>query len=211
MSAIQGSCATFRGRRTRRDDRNRVRAFYPELEFTTDSYAMSIPGSPTAMSSRRELLQHDDAAGSLPISGTADRADHANHGVPVTVGASEMPIPLHFAFLEGTMSSGRRKPVAAVAGHFDVPDLDATKTTSPMATSSRWPASRSRWRRLPRSGSTIPCTGFPITPRRARRISRTSCCSPTTSSTSTNSASMRATSWQGAKADIPPSSSPAIS
>ena len=65
-------------------------------------------------------------------------------------------------------------------------------TTSPTARSRPCRASRGRWRRSPRSASTIRCTGCRTTRRPARIISRISCCSPTTSSTSTNSASMRA-------------------
>src|SRR5690606_5498149 len=51
-----------------------------------------------------------------------------NHGVPVTVSESETPIPLHFAFLEGTyveasMADRMKRPLRDL---FDVPDLNAT-------------------------------------------------------------------------------------
>ncbi|TIO17052.1 MAG: AMP nucleosidase, partial [Mesorhizobium sp.] len=51
-----------------------------------------------------------------------------NHGVQVTVSESTTPIPLHFAFLEGTYVDGTaaeriRRPIRDL---FDVPDLDGT-------------------------------------------------------------------------------------
>ncbi len=51
-----------------------------------------------------------------------------NHGVPVTVSESTTPIPLHFAFLEGTHVDGAaaeriKRPIRDL---FDVPDLDGT-------------------------------------------------------------------------------------
>ena len=51
-----------------------------------------------------------------------------NHGVPVIVSESETPIPLHFAFLEGTHIDGAiadriQRPIRDL---FDVPDLDGT-------------------------------------------------------------------------------------
>src|SRR3569623_1305974 len=51
-----------------------------------------------------------------------------NHGVQVTVSESTTPIPLHFAFLEGTYVDGAaaeriKRPIRAL---FDVPDLDGT-------------------------------------------------------------------------------------
>jgi AMP nucleosidase len=51
-----------------------------------------------------------------------------NHGVPVTVGESDTPIPIHFAFLEGThLPSAASKIVdQPLRDLFDVPDLNAT-------------------------------------------------------------------------------------
>ena len=51
-----------------------------------------------------------------------------NHGVSVVVSESETPIPLHFAFLEGTHVDGTaakniKRPIRDL---FDVPDLDGT-------------------------------------------------------------------------------------
>ena len=51
-----------------------------------------------------------------------------NHGVPVTVSESETPIPLHFAFLEGTYvdATVAEKINRPLRDLFDVPDLNAT-------------------------------------------------------------------------------------
>ena len=51
-----------------------------------------------------------------------------NHNVPVVVSESDTPIPLHFAFLEGTHVDGSvaqrlKRPIRDI---FDVPDLDGT-------------------------------------------------------------------------------------
>ena len=51
-----------------------------------------------------------------------------NHGVPVTVSESTTPIPLHFAFLEGThveasVADRIKRPLRDL---FDVPDLNGT-------------------------------------------------------------------------------------
>ncbi len=52
-----------------------------------------------------------------------------NHGVPVEVGESDMPIPLHFAFPEGQYVEGVYSDSllgVALRDHFDVPDLAVT-------------------------------------------------------------------------------------
>jgi AMP nucleosidase len=109
---------------------NRVRAFYPMLEFQTDSY--------THADSR---LAYGHFVGPGRYIGTFTRPDlfgdyletqigliMRNHGVPVTVSESNTPIPLHFAFLEGTyveqgMADNLTRPMRDT---FDVPDLNTT-------------------------------------------------------------------------------------
>ena len=51
-----------------------------------------------------------------------------NHGVPVEIGESDLPIPLHFAFPEGEYVEGEYSEVPghALRDHFDVPDLAVT-------------------------------------------------------------------------------------
>ena len=51
-----------------------------------------------------------------------------NHKVPVEIGESDMPIPLHFSFIDGEYVGGiyTEKPGASLRDHFDVPDLAVT-------------------------------------------------------------------------------------
>jgi AMP nucleosidase len=112
------------------DSNQRYRAFYPEIGVTTNSF--------TQVDSRQ-------AYGHMPTPGhfstTITQPDlfetylieqlrliMRNHGVPVVVSESETPIPLHFAFLEGTHVDGTaakhiKRPIRDL---FDVPDLDGT-------------------------------------------------------------------------------------
>ena len=108
----------------------RFRAFYPELRLKTVSH--------TRVDSR---LAFGYVGGPGEYSTTITRPKlfafylrsqiellMSNHGVPVTVGLSDTPIPLHFSFLEGTHLSGSMedhldRPLRDV---FDVPDLSST-------------------------------------------------------------------------------------
>lgn len=51
-----------------------------------------------------------------------------NHNVPVEIGESDMPIPLHFSFPQGEYVEGEysESPGNALRDHFDVPDLAVT-------------------------------------------------------------------------------------
>ena len=112
------------------DSNRRYRAFYPEISVTTNSY--------TQVDSRQ-------AYGHMPTPGhfstTITQPDlfetylieqlhliMRNHGVPVTVSESDTPIPLHFAFPEGTYFDGTiaRHITRPIRDLFDVPDLDGT-------------------------------------------------------------------------------------
>ena len=85
-------------------DNARFRAFYPELGVSTTSYAhvdtrvsyghVPSPGHYATTITRPDLFE----SYLLDQLGLIIR----NHGVPVTVSESATPIPLHFAFLEGT-------------------------------------------------------------------------------------------------------------
>ena len=112
------------------DGNTRFRAFYPEVGVTTTSFT---------------LVDSRQAYGHMPTPGhfstTITRPDLfesylteqlrliiRNHGVPVTVSESDTPIPLHFAFYEGTHVDGTaaeriKRPIRDL---FDVPDLDGT-------------------------------------------------------------------------------------
>ena len=112
------------------DSTKRYRAFYPEVGVTTTSFT---------------LVDSRQAYGHMPTPGhfstTITRPDlfesyleeqlrliMRNHGVPVTVSESETPIPLHFAFLEGTYvdASAAERIKRPIRDLFDVPDLDGT-------------------------------------------------------------------------------------
>jgi AMP nucleosidase len=108
----------------------RYRAFYPEIGVATSSFVqidsryayghMYEPGSYSTTITRPDLFE------TYLIEQL--RLIMRNHGVPVTVAESETPIPLHFAFLEGTHVEGSiaerlKRPLRDV---FDVPDLNAT-------------------------------------------------------------------------------------
>jgi AMP nucleosidase len=112
------------------DPNRRYRAFYPEVGVTTSSYSqvdsrqayghMPTPGNFTTTITRPDLFE----------SYLTDqlRIIMRNHGVPVVVSESHTPIPLHFAFLEGTHVDGAiadriQRPIRDL---FDVPDLDGT-------------------------------------------------------------------------------------
>lgn len=112
------------------DQHRRYRAFYPEVGVSTASYAqidtrlayghMPAPGHYSTTITRPDLFE-SYLLEQLKLL-------MRNHGVPVTVGESETPIPLHFAFLEGThvdsaFADRIQRPLRDL---FDVPDLNAT-------------------------------------------------------------------------------------
>jgi AMP nucleosidase len=108
----------------------RYRAYYPELSFATTSFAQvdsrlsygHVPGPGTYATTitRPDLFDSYlvDQIGLIM----------KNHGVAVTIDESDTPIPLHFAFLEGTyveaaVADRIKRPLRDL---FDVPDLNAT-------------------------------------------------------------------------------------
>ena len=112
------------------DPARRYRAFYPEVGVTTSSYSqvdsrqayghMPTPGTFTTTITQPALFESYLLEQLKLIM--------RNHGVPVTVAESSTPIPLHFAFLEGTHVDGSiaeriKRPIRDL---FDVPDLDGT-------------------------------------------------------------------------------------
>ncbi|HWK13094.1 MAG TPA: AMP nucleosidase [Rhizobiaceae bacterium] len=109
---------------------SRFRAFYPEISIAISSYThvdsrlafghMPQPGYYSTTVTRPDLFENYLVEQLRQII--------RNHGVPVTISESERPIPLHFAFLEGTHVDGSiadriQRPLRDI---FDVPDLNAT-------------------------------------------------------------------------------------
>jgi len=108
----------------------RIRAFYPEIRFTTSSYAqvdsrlsfghVSSPGKFAATITRPDIFRHylTQKIGLLI----------ENHGQPVTIGISDTPMPVHFAV--GTDNSVNVPQEGAadftLRDIFDVPDLSTT-------------------------------------------------------------------------------------
>ncbi|WP_246684836.1 AMP nucleosidase [Mesorhizobium sp. B2-7-1] len=112
------------------DESKRYRAFYPQIGVTTTSFSqvdsrqayghMPTPGHFATTITQPQLFENYLVE--------QLRLIMRNHGVQVTVSESTTPIPLHFAFLEGTYVDGAaaeriKRPIRDL---FDVPDLDGT-------------------------------------------------------------------------------------
>ncbi len=112
------------------DRQTLYRAYYPEVGITTVSYSsvdtrlayghMPAPGHYTTTITRPDLFE----------TYLVEQLDLLirNHGVPVVVSESDTPIPLHFAFREGSYVEGSiaEKIGRPLRDLFDVPDLDGT-------------------------------------------------------------------------------------
>ncbi len=108
----------------------RFRAFYPEIRFVTTSFAqidsrlsfghVTEPGTYLTTITRPDLFRNY-LIQQIGLLGE-------NHSVPVSVGVSETPIPLHFAMGSGSGISvpqdGEMK--FSLRDVFDVPDLSTT-------------------------------------------------------------------------------------
>ena len=117
---------TLRGDRPR----TRVRAFYPEVRLTTTSHAkadsrlsfghVAIPGTYMATITRPDLFRNYliQQLGLLI----------QNHGVPLVVGPSATPIPVHFAVASNAALAVPQEGVLdfPLRDIFDVPDLAIT-------------------------------------------------------------------------------------
>jgi AMP nucleosidase len=109
---------------------SRVRAFYPEIRLTTTSYVKTD-----------SRLSYGHVAGPGVYSTTVTRPDlfrnyliqqitllMQNHNVAVTIGASDTPIPVHFAVAGNPAVSIPQEGVLdfSLRDVFDVPDLATT-------------------------------------------------------------------------------------
>ncbi len=108
----------------------RYRAFYPEIRITTTSFAqvdsrlsfghVAEPGTHATTITRPDLFRHylEQQIGLLLH----------NHGVPVMIGPSDTPMPVHFAVANDASVSVPQEGAAEfpLRDVFDVPDLSTT-------------------------------------------------------------------------------------
>lgn len=123
-------CDQFRTALHDGPDGHRVRAFYPEVRISTTSFAqidsrlsfghVAEPGVYAATITRPDLFQNYlEQQIDLLLT---------NHGVPVIIGASTTPIPVHFAVSAQTNLAVPHQGAASftLRDIFDVPDLSTT-------------------------------------------------------------------------------------
>lgn len=106
----------------------RTRAFYPEVRLTTTSFAetdsrlsfghVSEPGTYVATITRPDLFR-----GYLT---QQIELLLANHGVPISIGPSMTPMPVHFAMGDGVSVPQGSAMEFPMRDYFDVPDLATT-------------------------------------------------------------------------------------
>lgn len=108
----------------------RVRAFYPEVRITTTSYAqidtrlsfghVSMPGTYATTITRPDLFRH------YLIQQISLLLE--NHGCGVAIGASDTPIPVHFAVANDPTITVPQQGASdfTLRDVFDVPDLSTT-------------------------------------------------------------------------------------
>ncbi|GGH39328.1 AMP nucleosidase [Cribrihabitans marinus] len=108
----------------------RIRAFYPEIRITTNSHAridtrlsfghVSHPGTHSTTITRPDLFRSylTQQIGLLI----------RHHGVPVSIGPSQTPIPVHFAVANNPALTVPQQGAASftLRDVFDVPDLEST-------------------------------------------------------------------------------------
>ncbi|GHG83345.1 AMP nucleosidase [Pseudodonghicola xiamenensis] len=123
-------CEHFTRAMTRGAPQARVRAYYPEIRITTTTHAhvdsrlsfghVPAPGTYAATITRPDLFRNYliQQIGLLL----------ENHGVPVTVGPSTTPMPVHFAVANDTAISVPQEGATqfVLRDVFDVPDLTTT-------------------------------------------------------------------------------------
>ncbi|MCV2867101.1 AMP nucleosidase [Defluviimonas sp. WL0002] len=122
---------------------SRVRAFYPEVRITTTSHAkadsrlsfghVAVPGTYVATITRPDLFRNY----------LIEQIGHLirNHGVPVRVGPSSTPIPVHFAVASNPHVNVPQEGVLdfSLRDVFDVPDLATTNDDVVNGTANRNP------------------------------------------------------------------------
>ena len=177
----------------------RYRAYYPELRLTTASHSLgdsrlsfghvALPGSYVATITRPDLFRDY----LIQQIGLLIR----NHQVPVAVGDSDTPIPVHFAVAAQTDLNVPQEGVLtfSLRDVFDVPDLDTMNDDIVNGIAQPGTDGTRHLAPSPRSGWITRWRGCRTTPRPRPSISRPSCFSPTTSSTWTSSRPSPAARW----------------
>ncbi len=129
-TATQFLCHRFSQSLTDGAPGHRVRAFYPEIRLTTTSFAqidsrlsfghVTEPGTYATTVTRPRLMRNY----LIQQIGLVIE----NHGVPVTIGVSDTPIPVHFAVAGDTGLSVPQEGATdfVLRDVFDVPDLSTT-------------------------------------------------------------------------------------
>lgn len=123
-------CDSFRTAMQQGHPGVRYRAFYPEVRITTTTFAkvdsrlsfghVAHPGTYAATTTRPDLFRHYlEQQLSLLME---------NHNVPVEVGVSDTPMPVHFAVANDAAISVPQEGAAdfILRDVFDVPDLATT-------------------------------------------------------------------------------------
>ncbi|WP_420568867.1 AMP nucleosidase [Thalassovita sp.] len=111
------------------ETRVRYRAYYPEVRITTTSFAqidsrlsfghVAEPGTYATTITRPDLFEHY-------LKQQIDLLV-CNHGVPVQIGVSDTPMPVHFAMSVGGATVPHEGAAAfTLRDVFDVPDLSTT-------------------------------------------------------------------------------------
>ncbi len=123
-------CEAFRAVMANGAPYSRYRAFYPEIRLTTTSYAqvdsrlsfghVAQPGTHATTVTRPDLFRHYLTQQIALLI--------RNHGVPVTIGPSTTPIPVHFAVAANPDITVPQEGATdfTLRDVFDVPDLSTT-------------------------------------------------------------------------------------
>jgi AMP nucleosidase len=128
--AVAFLCDEFRSAMKKGPCGTRIRAYYPEIRITTTSFAqidsrlsfghVAEPGTYATTVTRPDLFRaYLEQQIDLLL---------CNHRVPVTIGASTTPIPVHFAVSNDAALSVPQEGAAefTLRDVFDVPDLSTT-------------------------------------------------------------------------------------
>ena len=128
--AVQFLCQAFDAAMKGPMPSRRIRAYYPEIRITTTSFSkvdsrlsfghVSEPGTHAATITRPDLFRNY-------LTQQIDLL-MCNHGVPISIGVSDTPMPVHFAVAQDPEMTVPHAGATAftLCDVFDVPDLSTT-------------------------------------------------------------------------------------